>query len=766
MNPKDIETLYNSYKNSIYTVRNLEKHLIKESYSYDKWSESLRHKSETIRQMYAENENLIHSVIDEFLKNPSDITKDLANMFSAQIDFFMSEGYRDYYLVVPVLKGLIPYYKENGPKCLLFDTYYFLATEIMEQHNFKEAEDYYNLAISMYKDTSTLPDIYRHFRFCCAHYFRLLAAINLDEINSDTVYKYANEAFEVWFEKKLFPYISENRLKSLEHILISLVVSAIDELIEKNQTISQGLASILINAFNSQRASSDSIFNIDIRLFVVYHKYKLYMGMIDESEYYNLLVEKYNNDFPSIVPNYTYGTSNFIALFDDETDDSEFSLDKLFLMNSSYCYVYYLIPELLKYNKNSLSADIYMSEISKYYSDMPIITGDCLIDLQIEKHIRKIFIYSSSDKAIISLLEDIFVRRQVMTAIHSLMVSRLSSTVTDQIIYKKPEILIGTFGISSENEVFNRREEILYFVSCASILHDLGKVICSDIINLHTRKLTTIEKGIFMLHPEHGGQIADTIPTIYKYKDIILGHHKSYDGNFGYPENVDFHTSEVKTIIDIITVCDCIDAATDTLGRNYAKPKEFVTVIDELKADAGTRYSSDLVDFITGDIELMVKIHDLTKNEREHTYFEIYHNFVESNVKFKKTDELNLRMMSSSDLYALSEMSGNPLDDIEHLFDLCERNSFILTDGHNHSFGYCFTRGRIDVLEIHEMFIFKEYRRQGYGTQFMSLIENLAQKHGYRQLTMPAREKGHFDKFCWILGFKDRNEKGWMQKRI
>ncbi|MEE1464404.1 MAG: hypothetical protein UF734_02105 [Clostridium sp.] len=63
------------------------------------------------------------------------------------------------------------------------------------------------------------------------------------------------------------------------------------------------------------------------------------------------------------------------------------------------------------------------------------------------------------------------------------------------------------------------------------------------------------------------------IPQLKCYHDIAVGHHKSFDDLSGYPK--EFHTSQSrqKILIDLISICDSLDAATDYLGRNYAKSK-------------------------------------------------------------------------------------------------------------------------------------------------------------------------------------------------
>lgn len=104
-------------------------------------------------------------------------------------------------------------------------------------------------------------------------------------------------------------------------------------------------------------------------------------------------------------------------------------------------------------------------------------------------------------------------------------------------------------------------------------------------------------KGI-QHHPEYGAKMLESDSDLMKYHDVVLGHHRFYDGSGGYPMSFDNVHSPYRIIIDLITICDCIDAATDHFGRNYKKVKTLDQVLAELSADKGVRYNPDLVEII------------------------------------------------------------------------------------------------------------------------------------------------------------------------
>ena len=84
-------------------------------------------------------------------------------------------------------------------------------------------------------------------------------------------------------------------------------------------------------------------------------------------------------------------------------------------------------------------------------------------------------------------------------------------------------------------------------------------------------------------HTVMGEKLIEGIDYLAPFHDIIVGHHKYFNGNGGYPDEFDVISSEIKVFINLISICDTIDTSTDHKGRNYAKKKNFdqILVVDE-----------------------------------------------------------------------------------------------------------------------------------------------------------------------------------------
>lgn len=115
---------------------------------------------------------------------------------------------------------------------------------------------------------------------------------------------------------------------------------------------------------------------------------------------------------------------------------------------------------------------------------------------------------------------------------------------------------------------------------------------------MYGRGLLDEEFAMIKCHPEIGARIAREHRSTRDYADVIMGHHVWYDCSRGYPADFDTFKSSYKTIIDLVTAADCLDAATDTVGRSYNRGKTFFDYEKEIEKDAGTRYAPFLPDLL------------------------------------------------------------------------------------------------------------------------------------------------------------------------
>lgn len=779
MNKKDIEHLYNYYKKSISTVKKLEIKLLKESYSFEKWSSSLRNKSITIRNMYVENERMISDIIKrcnlEFflsddLNESGESREAIADQFITHIDFFVNEGYRDYEIIIPVLKVLIEYFEIKGPKFRLYDSYYFMAVALMEQREFERAIDYFEKSIKLYNDSNDVPELnelYRCFRVMCSYYYRLLCCVCCDDINQKRIREYYDYAKNVWITNPIVNFLTPKKIRAIEQILNAIPIHAVYRAISEGKTINNLLLDILWNEYDLQVEHFKNIQKIDSRLYVTYAKYRYIIGEISKEAYIDLLIKKYKYEQNAISSNFDYGEVDFIALFDDEVADENFAVENLYYMNPSHTYIRYVLCELLNLLKDKSLINLILEDVKRYYASMPIINGNFLVDYGIEDNLKRIFANISDLNITLDVLEVVFVNRQVMTVIHSFMVSNIASSIAERIIDNKPEILVGILGLNDRESIIENKDNILEYVFQAGKCHDIGKIRCSDIINLQSRRINDEEFATIRKHVEVGASLLDCIPSLKIFKEIALGHHKFYDGSKGYPEKFDNTNSSIKAIIDLITIADCIDAATDGLGRNYALTKDFFVVLEELVQDAGVRYSPDIVNYISSDKELVDELMKLTQIERENVYYEIFHDYVEPDVKFRPKDEKYIRFIRESDYEKIDIFRNEISLELDNKLIDYPGIGYVLIDGLGNIYAYSLARQTDNsTIFVDEIVVDKKNRRLGYASLLMEAIEAYAQKEGLIRITLPIVEFEHNDKFAWRNGFVENNDSSLMEKVV
>ncbi len=185
------------------------------------------------------------------------------------------------------------------------------------------------------------------------------------------------------------------------------------------------------------------------------------------------------------------------------------------------------------------------------------------------------------------------------TYIHSVMVAKITRCITKNLIKEKPELFTGICGCIDVSEVAKKAQKIADFAFHAALCHDFGKLIIIDTVFIYGRKILDSEFDIIKEHPALGAMMLEKYDSTREYADIARYHHVWYNGENGYPVDVDERNSRYKTIIDITACADCMDAATDSVGRSYRVGKTYDEFFEELVEGAGTRYAPYLPEILS-----------------------------------------------------------------------------------------------------------------------------------------------------------------------
>lgn len=225
------------------------------------------------------------------------------------------------------------------------------------------------------------------------------------------------------------------------------------------------------------------------------------------------------------------------------------------------------------------------------------------------------------------LLFRLIVLQQPITYVHVSMVAQLSTTLASTLIDQQPEYFTSIPGYETTEAVLQGRKQLLDLIHQSAIYHDLGKITMPTLVNNCFRKLTNHEFDLIKLHPEKSLPFFAIDPSFAPYIDAALGHHKWFDGD-GYPASFKNRRSPYFPIINIVTLCDCLDAATENIGRNYHRPKAFDSVIEEFDSGAGTRYDPLLIKLIHADQQLYDQLKQTVNTGRYDHYYNLYKTYM------------------------------------------------------------------------------------------------------------------------------------------
>lgn len=210
------------------------------------------------------------------------------------------------------------------------------------------------------------------------------------------------------------------------------------------------------------------------------------------------------------------------------------------------------------------------------------------------------------------------------TYVHSTMVAHLTRVLLRRMVETNPAALIGLLGCKTAAEVQARKPELLQTAYDCGLYHDVGKSAVIMYIDTNSRSLLEEEFCCIQSHPVIGNGLLREAGYEEYLAPAALYHHCFYNGRGGYPRDVPPCPQNIKGIVDVLTVADALDAATDNIGRCYNRAKPLRTLVGELQAQSGTRYAPDVVALFRDETfcEVLAKKLDA---ERKKVYLQAYH---------------------------------------------------------------------------------------------------------------------------------------------
>lgn len=206
--------------------------------------------------------------------------------------------------------------------------------------------------------------------------------------------------------------------------------------------------------------------------------------------------------------------------------------------------------------------------------------------------------------------------------VHTMVVKEICFAILDYILEHDPKYFDKVAG-HTWKEFRDYHDEAKELMEKCALFHDIGKYFCLDYVSNSSRNLTDDEFEVIKDHPTnfmkiYQGEMSPEVKCVY---DCALLHHLWYNETRGYPGGGK-HTYN-KPFVNIISIADSIDAATDNIGRPYGQGKNLDNMIEEFDGMRESRYSGYVCDMLKIG-EVKERIEYILNTRRKEIYFEIY----------------------------------------------------------------------------------------------------------------------------------------------
>lgn len=597
---KDITQILEKYKCNMDRQHELDKSLLQDM-DRTEWIECLQERAVENQKMYIENGELLDSLM-KLLDIP--LQDDTAeSLYKETYDMYW-DGYDDCQVLLPMIYKLIDYYEKSEDISKLMFLYGAAFYEEGEVQNRREGytlhDNSYMLKVINYKNLyfDTLDNTCRR-RIWASYYNLIVSGLGNKTITAEDSYKYYAEAMDFWNSAEVQALDGHNeeikeivdRIKK-EWLIVQEVVE------ELNAEAQQTFCKVAEEIYNEELVEYGNVYAVNSEVYAAYlHAQKI-------------LNKKSIEDIVDIYMDYYKENLKNSPKQEDMTEEYLYFLMNVPLTIENWLHLG-IGEEKSKEVVNFLmkqTRETWYEKLNKFA--LPFING------VMAEWCFKLIKYMTSQDEKEECIFRLLVRRQLPTYLHSVMVSHLAEALCKEALRQRPEIFDG---LPEET-----RNNIFEYVRRSALLHDIGKTKITDIVNTQGRKLLEREFQGIKNHPHFGAEMISQDIDLMKYKDVVLGHHKFYDGSAGYPTDFDNTASAYRVIIDLITICDCIDAATDHLGRNYKNAKTLDEVLGELIEGKGTRYNPDLVEIIEESPRLKKEMRYIVSDGRLDAMYRAY----------------------------------------------------------------------------------------------------------------------------------------------
>ncbi len=621
-----ISELYTDYKKRLMEVDSMEQGLLSETDRYA-WIERLRKKSEIIREYYRVTEEELSTFIRPILEGQENMDAETAGQFYlGAYDYFMNVMSDDM-LESQVFIKLWDYFQQEGneyyERCckFAFSSSPFLNVEGELQKLGLEQADWVSRYVGQIEHLQKLHEADGNFD---QDIQRIIATVERE-------YEMESEKFEPDVNRLIACFNKMSRIRKYRDAFSNEVWEGLRSTLEQTGKDVFFMAALFWDQLEEQKQKEigpalplgfleeivKPMEERNLQPFAGYAVYAFRTGQLEAEQAFALL----RSYWKSVKKELDFTKPEWR----DQMENSRFYLMRyvarpmLQMMEAFSC-------ENTK--KMQYKAEL-LYEVKIYIETIP---RECAckeyLDQALYHMLYDLIPYIDDEGVALDLIDGMIISRQMATLIHTVMTARLCELVLEPMLQAYPELFCEALGVAEPQEVLRRKDELHHLLYYAARVHDIGKILIANIINTQIRRLTDMEYSYIRLHSKWSYEILIRNPKLAAYAEIALGHHRSYDGSQGYPTSFDNTKSRYRILIDILTLCDCLDAGTDRLGRNYVPGKGFWEMLEEFEKEKGTWYRPELVELLRNNRQLAETLAEVTSEEgRTELYYKIYRKY-------------------------------------------------------------------------------------------------------------------------------------------
>lgn len=616
----ELQSFFERYRSNLEEEKRINLALLSAD-NQDEWWENLQKKNVLFQNLFDDNEQLLDRYLRPLLNGEKLCPPEVANYLLDEIERFNDDDMEDDFCFAETLHYLIRYFETNSDTDRLILSLHLLGGYYNRLFDPKEGE----FSAECFNRIRSLKDHYfvtesRQIRRCIfeSFYNYPLVCGNWELVPLDDLVGFYEEACLFMDDPKVreleadTEYI-ENLRKELDYDILGNPIQARDSV--PPLFLSKAIA-VLKTLYENYLAENPNPHAMPDEIYLNYFTARFIAGEISRHDY----------------------TAAYKEYCDWVFDNPDEALDEDTPFYSSRLFQVYMshlgwLLHLLKHedcdipDKENMRRE-YMQRFIKYVSGLPKDEYSGFVNGIILYTLKEMLSNSDDPLLDIHFILNVTVCRDANLLLHAIIAKKLSQALVNAIIQEKPDLLVGTLGCSDVMDVLGKRREILDYIGDAAQIYDFGKIYIPQIVGKYTRSLTSRELRMLRRYPERGWEPFSKSSQMLPFRDIIMGHKRSYDGKSGYPEQFDILNSSERRSISIISICDYLIEGTSPIKTSRFKDVSFAQLIDTIHSGAGTIYDPELAEWLCGNKPLCHQLETLCTTGRARVCYEAYRDFV------------------------------------------------------------------------------------------------------------------------------------------